>query len=222
MRKKIFVLCWTSIIVMTLSIMFIVLFHKTDGTLIEQFAYIKKNYFKYGLGYFFMSLNTFAVTPIVIILALFIKTKKQTKLLDVVGVVLLSPYPILSMIGYGSQYFLFPNLLENVKSVDIISIWHFQNPASIPYALDLLGYLFFGLSTMLIGYKYFFQKATKWIAIWLYASGVLCVFALVFHSFLYYDIGQNISKISGALTFPWLILLMIKEKYFEYKNVISE
>jgi hypothetical protein len=204
-----------AISIIIVGILSIVIFNNKGGINSKDFQYIASHLSGYCIGYVFFSLLSFIVTPIMIIHALWIKTQKQTYIFDILGIVFLIPYTILATVAYGSQYWLLPYLLKYIypDSIEIIRLTFFTSNVSIPYNLDLIGYAYLGLSSLLIGYKFFFGRwVIKSIGFLLYTSGLLSIIALILHSLQFRNAGEIVSMIGGILTLPWIIIVFVFSK----------
>ncbi len=216
---RVFCICAVSILVIgTLSI---IIFNNKSGVNSENFQYISGHLTEYCLGYVFYSLLSLTVLPIMVIHALWIKTEKQSTVFDILGIAFLVPYTILATIAYGSQYWLFPYLLKYVypSSIEIVQLTFFSSKVSIPYTLDLVGYTYLGVSSLLIGYKFFYGRGfIKSIGILLYTTGLLSILALILHSLQFRTGGEIVSMIGGVLTLPWIMIVLISSKSLIMKS----
>jgi hypothetical protein len=177
--------------------------NQIPGSIGEQLAEIKRDPFLYKLTFVNASMISITLVPMMIILALFNDIKKGFS--NVWGAVLQVPYTILVSIGYTSQYVALPRILSDT-GIDSARIWYFGNPSGIPYFLVFLGYTFFSLSALLIGWGYIKQKGIRRLIGWLlWLSGITGIIGFI-------GMVMNVSiielgmMISGAVTLPFGII----------------
>ena len=166
---------FSSLIVLWLILMFNSL---VSGSIEEQIIKISKQSVGYQCTFFINSLYSILLVAIMIILGLFVDTKKPKGIIDIWGIVLLAPYTLLVSIAYTSQYTIFPRLLADISDnkFEIIKFMYFGNPNSLAYFLDYLGYTFFALSALAIGFKFLYEKGIKRIiGLTLWLSGISCI-----------------------------------------------
>lgn len=128
-----------------------------DGSMEERITSLTADATVHKLNFFIASLIAPALVLILTCLALFFSTKKETPVLNVLGMLFLAPYLALVTVAYSSQYILLPALLNDGRITDAY-LWYFENPNSVIYFLDQLGYVFFALSACVIGWKYLFER----------------------------------------------------------------
>lgn len=152
---------------------------KTTGNLHDQLLSIADNPSMYMINFVIASFIAPATSFIMITLALFIKTKKETPILNIFGVFLLAPYVTLVSIAYASQYTLLQSYLNDANFSEA-SLWFFENSNSVSYFLNQLGYTFFALSALLIGFKLLFEQGIpKAVGVLLWLSGFLSIVAFI-------------------------------------------
>lgn len=181
---------------------------QTNGDIQEQLSAIGGNPGIYMTTFVVASLIAPAIAFLMLILAFFIETKKKTPLLNMLGALLLTPYITLVSIAYTSQYTLFQSFIAagNFREAEI---WYFGNLHSIPYFINQLGYTFFALSALLIGYKLLFEHgAPKALGVLLWVSGLLSIIAFAGLA-LNNEAINSITVISGILTVPIGIIAAI-------------
>ena len=177
------------------------------GTVDEQFSSIVENSLAYRINFFLASLIAPALVVVMITLALFVDTKKETPFLNSIGVFLLIPYLILVSIAYTSQYVLLPKLFANPE---LAMIWFFAGPNSIAYFLNQLGYTFFAIAACAIGWKFLFETGlSKAMGILLWTSGTLSIVAFIGLA-IENEFLNLATFLSGVLTIPFGVLVALK------------
>ena len=179
-----------------------------DGTIEEQLLLLSSDSTLYKINFFIASLIAPVFLFVLLMLALFVETGRKTSVLNILGAVFLIPYLILVSISYTSQYVLLPSLLEE-NNIETARLWLFDNPDSITYYLNQLGYLFLALAMCAIGWKYLFEKGLFKIAgILLWLSGILSVIAFA-------GLAAGSSTInaatflSGFLILPFAVVIVL-------------
>ena len=148
-----------------------------DGTIEEQLVLLSSDSWLYQVNFFIASLIAPVFLFVMYVLAFFVETGKKTPVLNIQGAAFLIPYLILVSISYTSQYVLLPSLLE-AHNTETARLWFFDNPDSIAYFLNQLGYLFLAFAMCSIGWKYLFEKELfAFAGILLWSSGILSVVA---------------------------------------------
>ncbi|OEF97164.1 hypothetical protein [Desulfuribacillus alkaliarsenatis] len=181
---------------------------EVQGTTQEQLMTIADSPRVYTINFAVASLIAPAITWIMLLLAFGIKTKKDTPFLNRFGALLLAPYVTLVSLAYTSQYTLLQSLLREGDWMQA-KLWFFDNQGSIPYFANQLGYTFFALSALMIGYKFLLEQGIlKAIGYLLWASGVLSIAAFVGLA-INNDIMNSSTIISGLLTVPIGVLVMV-------------
>ena len=151
---------------------------EVDGDMMAQLASIAASPGLYRLNFVIASLIAPALAVIMAVLAFGIETKERTPILNILGLLFLTTYVTLVTVSYASQYTLFPSLLS--QGSPGLELWYFNNPQSIPYFLNQLGYTFFALSALLIGFKLLYEQGlAKAVGILLWLSGVLSIIAFI-------------------------------------------
>jgi hypothetical protein len=113
---------------------------------------------------------------VMLVLVLVARGAPAPGLRDGLGLLFLAMYPPLSSIAYTSQYVLLPRLLVGHPAV--AASWYFHDSRSIPYALDLLGYTFFGIAAVLLALGFLPRGGLwRWLGAALLASGLTSVLA---------------------------------------------
>lgn len=181
---------------------------KTTGDIQEQLLAIAGIRNIFILNFVIASLIAPTLSLIMVTLAFYVPTKMKTPLLSMFGIILLAPYLTLASIAYTSQYTLLQSLLAE-GNLPLAELWYLDNLASIPYFINQLGYTFFALSALMIGFKFLYERGIpKTIGILLWISGTLSIIA-----FVGLTIGSEMLNfctfISGMLTIPIGILIII-------------
>lgn len=178
-----------------------------NGPIIEQLNYISQNHFIYKLSFIVASFISPSILLLMVLYALFIKTDKETLLLNLIGVIFLLPYLVFVTISYTSQYTIFIHLLQE-KSISAEN-WYFGNFDSISYYFNQLGYLFFGIAGICIGYRFCFDKGIKRIfGLILEICSILSVIAFI-GLVQKNEVLNFTTLISGLLTLPMGIISII-------------
>lgn len=166
----------TSIAFTTFVVLWVIFMNinQIPGGINQQLVRIKNDSFIYSLTFINASLISITLVPTMIILALFTNIKKGFS--NILGVVFQIPYTVLVSIGYSSQYVVLQRILSDA-GVDTAKIWYFGNPNGIPYFLVFLGYTFFSISALLIGWGYIKQrgilKSIGWLLLLSGATGII-------------------------------------------------
>lgn len=192
------VLLWP--IFMTLS--------RTTGDIQEQLLAITDSRGIYILNFVIASLIAPTLSLIMVTLAFYAPSKRKTPILSMFGIILLAPYLTLVSIAYTSQFTILQGFIIQ-GNLPLAELWFLDNPDSIPYFFNQLGYVFFALSALLIGFKFLYESnIAKAIGTLLWLSAFLSIVA-----FIGLIIGNELLNfstiISGMLTIPIGILVMI-------------
>ena len=189
-------------------------FTAPTGFIVEQLQRLAEQSTLYQWSFVNSSLVSLAFVTMMVLLALFVETERPKGVLEIVGVVFLAPYTLLVSIAYASQYTLFPRLLAEFGAMDkmLAKAWYFNNPSSIPYFLDYLGYAFFAISAFAIAPGLIrgkgLQKATGWL---LLLTGLTS-----FAGFMGLAIGNPVIEmilvLGGVLSLPFAILVAVWAK----------
>ncbi len=179
-----------------------------DGTIEEQLEFLTADPTMYIINFFIASLIAPVFLVAMLTLAFFIETGRKTPFLNILGVVSLAPYFVLVTIAYTSQYIFLPTLLHG-NNLEFAQLWLFDNPDSLIYYLNQLGYMFLAIAMCCIGWKYLFEKGLfRFAGILLWASGVLSAVA-----FLGLVIGSPILNaatfLSGFLILPFAVIVTV-------------
>jgi hypothetical protein len=156
----------------------------------------------YSLSMINASLISIPTVVMMLLLALGIETRRAAGLLSALGVLWLVPYAALVSVAYTSQYTLLPRLLAGGDQSAALG-WYFVHPNSVPYFLDLLGYTFYGLSGLAIGYRLLGDTGIA------RAAGVLLWLAAItaILGFAGYAAGipalEFLITVSGAISLPF-------------------
>ncbi|WP_028307995.1 hypothetical protein [Desulfitibacter alkalitolerans] len=126
------------------------------GEMNEQLLFIQAKSDIYTMSFVLASLIAPSISFILICIAFFVPSKKETPILNMMGALLLAPYITLVSIAYASQYTILQSFLS-LGDLFQASYWYFGNQNSIPYFVNQLGYIFFALSGLLIGYRFLFE-----------------------------------------------------------------
>lgn len=186
----------------------LMLLGQPTGTVEEQLSTIADDPALYKLNFFVASLIAPAVVVVLTVLALFAPAEKETPVLDVLGVLLLAPYVVLVSIAYTSQYTILHALLVADRTEEA-AVWLFENTHSVPYFLNQLGYTFFAVSALLVGYKYLSESGlVKGIGVLLWASGLLSIVAFLGLA-LQNELLNLSTFLSGVLIVPVGVLVAL-------------
>lgn len=184
----------------------LMLLSQPTGTVEEQLAALAADSALYKLNFFVASLIAPVVVVVLMLLALFAPAERETPLLDVLGVFFLAPYVVLVSIAYTSQYTILHYLLAEGQ-MDEATAWLFENTHSIPYFMNQLGYTFFALAALLIGYKFLSASGLpRAIGVLLWASGLLSLVAFLGLA-LENELLNLATFVSGVLIVPVGILV---------------
>ena len=176
------------------------------GTVEEQLAAIAGDPGLYKLNFFVASLIAPTVVSVLMVLALVAPAERETPLFDVLGLFVLAPYIGLVSIAYTSQYTILHYLLA-AGQMDHASTWLFEHSHSIPYFLNQLGYTFFALGALLIGYKFLLSTGLpRAIGTLLWASGLLSLVAFSGLA-LENELLNTATFVSGVLIVPVGVLV---------------
>lgn len=186
----------------------LMVFSQVEGDMQEQLLMISDQPGMYMLNFFVASLIAPTMALILVLLAFRVKTRENTLVLNILGSIFIAPYITFVSFAYASQYTILQGFLR-VGDLVQAKIWYFENSTSFPYFVNQLGYVFYGLSGLLIGYKFLREKGIpRAIGILLWISGILsfiAFFGLVVGS----ELLNSTTIISGLLTLPIGILVMI-------------
>jgi CDP-diacylglycerol--glycerol-3-phosphate 3-phosphatidyltransferase len=207
-----------TIIIMLWPILMII--SSSTGDIETQLNYIKQNPIFYQINFLLASLIAPSLTSLLIIITLFLKTRKFTPILNSIGLLFLIPYVVCVSVSYTSQFTLLTNSLLIDNTIQAKN-WYFGNFHSIPYFLNQLGYTFFALSGFCIGYRFLFEKyISKIFGILLVLSSLLSVVAFTGLA-LNNKIINNATVVSGLCTIPFGIIgIMIGIKLKRTKQLI--
>ncbi|MGE5630804.1 MAG: hypothetical protein ACM3TR_06860 [Caulobacteraceae bacterium] len=191
--------------------------NRLPGNINEQLGSIKQEPFLYKLTFMNASLISITLVPLMIILGLFVRTVSKG-LLDLAGIVFLAPYTLLVSIGYSSQYIVLPRILSE-SGIDGARLWYFGNPSGIPYFLVFLGYTFFALSALTIGWKYIKGKGIgKVIGFLLWLSGITGIMGFVGMTMNNSFLEQSMT-ISGAFMLPFGIASAVFSRKLQRQSI---
>lgn len=179
-----------------------------DGTIEEQLEFLAADASLYKINFFIASLIAPVFLVVMLTLAFFIDTGRKTPFLNLLGVVCLAPYFVLVTIAYTSQYIFLPTLLDG-NNIETARLWLFENPGSVIYYLDQLGYMFLAVAMCCIGWKYLFEKGLyRFAGILLWASGILSVVA--FTGLAIGSPALNAATfLSGFLILPFAVIVTV-------------
>jgi len=179
-----------------------------DGTIEEQLEFLTADSSMYKINFFIASLIAPVFLVVMLTMALFIETGRKTPFLNIMGVVCLAPYIGLVTVAYTSQYIFLPTLLE-ANNIEAAQMWLFENPGSVIYYLNQLGYMFLAIAMCCIGWKYLFEKGLfRFAGILLWASGILSVVA--FAGLVIGSPTLNAATfLSGFLILPFAVIVTV-------------
>ena len=179
-----------------------------SGTMDERLAKLAADSTPYRLNFIVASLIAPPLVLVMIMLSRFHGTKKQTPLLNHFGMIMLAPYMILVTIAYSAQYTMVPAALA-AGDVQTARQWFFENPQGFSYFFNQLGYTFFALSALAIGWRYLFESGLlKGIGFLLLGSGILSFIAFAGLA-LQNETINSVTFISGLLMLPFCVLVML-------------
>jgi hypothetical protein len=179
-----------------------------QGGINEQLLSIGAKPGTYVLNFVLAIIIAPLISFILICLAFFVPSNKDTPILNIFGALLLAPYITLVSIAYTSQYTILQSFISSGKLTDA-NYWYFGNQDSIPYFFNQLGYIFFALSGWLIGYRFLFEKGIpKSVGVLLWLSGILSVMAFAGLA-MKNDVLNFSTILSGVLTIPIGFLVII-------------
>lgn len=179
-----------------------------SGTMDERLAKLAADSTPYRLNFIVASLIAPPLVLVMIMLSRFHGTKKQTPLLNHFGMIMLAPYMILVTIAYSAQYTMVPAALA-AGDVQTARQWFFENPQGFSYFFNQLGYTFFALSALAIGWRYLFESGLlKGIGFLLLGSGILSLIAFAGLA-LQNETINSVTFISGLLMLPFCVLVML-------------
>lgn len=126
---------------------------------------------------------------------------------DRLGLLFLPVYAACSTIAYTSQYVWLPALVD--RDVDAASLWYFHDEGSIPFGLDLTGYLLLAIALALLSVGFLARSGIwRWVGVSMLAVAATSVAAFALLSVGSRSTAGTFSAISGGLTVP-LVLLAI-------------
>ena len=181
------------------------------GSLEEQLLQLAEGSILYRLSFVNATFIAPAIVVVMVILAFFIPGGTRNRFFEITGVAFLIPYLLLATITYTSQYALLPKLLGDMtnSTIDVVLLWYFNNPDSLVYFFDVLGYTFFGVSALFIGLKYVrYSGLLRGIGIVLLGSAVLAILGFIGYV-LEVALLEFALLISGFLIVPFAILCII-------------
>lgn len=181
---------------------------QTKGDIQEQLLIISNSPTTYIVNFIVASLIAPTISFILLTIAFYIQTKKETPILNNFGAFLLGPYVTLVSIAYTTQYTLLQSFITGGKLKEA-ELWYFGNQDSIPYFINQLGYTFFALSALFIGYKLLFEQGLpKALGILLWISGLLSIIAFI-GLIMKNEVINSITIISGLFIVPIGIIAAI-------------
>lgn len=184
------------------------------GDVQEQLAIIAHNSTVYRWNFMFATLIAPATAFIMLLMAYGVKVKKHKPVLISVGELALSLYVLSVSISYISQYTTLFNHISK-GNLERSENWFFLNPDSYAYFFNQLGYTFFAISALLIGFGLLFEKGlVKVIGVLLWLSGALSIVAFIGY-IARNELINTATVASGIIMLPigiLVILLGIKMK----------
>lgn len=124
-----------------------------------------------------------------------------------IATVLLAAYVTLATIAYSSQYTFLPRLVA--RDPETAALWYFHDVDTIPYAIDLTGYLLLGLAAILLA-TLLAERRRRWLAGWLVAMGALSIVAFALHAAGADAIAGMVSLASAVCTVPIVVLAALE------------
>jgi hypothetical protein len=175
-----------------------------EGTIDQQLATLSKDTSLYALSFFSASLTSLPLVVMLLLLGLHGRTQSGRSPAAVLGVFLLAPYLVMSTASYVSQYTIFPRLLADLSIVgrSLVKSWYYNNPDSVPYMLDSIGFALFGLSALAIGAGLMQRDRLGRAMAWLLLLSGLAALA-GFTGYVIDSLWLEIASVgSGLLTLP--------------------
>jgi len=158
----------------------------------------------YRLGFAFASLlaPTMIATLVLLVAA---RGWEAIRTVDRLGSLFLPIYGLCSTIAYTSQYLVLPGLID--RDVDAASLWYFHDERSIPFALDLTGYMLLAIALGLLSFGFLaWSGIWRWIGVAMLAVAGTSAAAFVLLAMGSRSAAGTLSVISGGLTAPFVIL----------------
>jgi hypothetical protein len=124
-----------------------------------------------------------------------------------IATVLLGAYVALATVAYSSQYTFLPRLVA--RDPETAALWYFHDIDSIPYAIDLTGYMLLSLAAILLA-SLLAERHRRWLAGWLVVMGALSIAAFVLHAAGASAIAGMASLASAACTVPIVALAVLE------------
>ncbi|MHB2148440.1 DUF4386 family protein [Calditrichota bacterium LG25] len=179
-----------------------------DGSVEMQLQQIRQNPVPFRLNFVLASFIAPSLAALLITVGLFFKTRKTTPVLTGVGLFFLLPYVVFVSIAYATQFTLVANSLLN-GNFALARQWYFGNFYSVAYFLNQLGYAFFALSGVCLGYRFLFEKGAMRLFGWLlYGSSILSIAAFI--GLAINSKGLNsVTVLSGLCVLPLGIIAII-------------
>ena len=206
-QQKLFIPALITLVILILWPVMMTL-SELSGTIDEQLAWLSSDALLYRLNFLVASLIAPPLVVVMIGLSRYTPAVKQTPLLDQFGMIMLAPYMLLVTIAYSAQYIMVPAALA-AGDVQSARQWFFENPQGFSYFFNQLGYTFFALSALAIGFKFLFGRGlVKWIGIVLWSSGMLSLIAFAGLA-LQNETINSATFISGLLMLPFCLLVML-------------
>lgn len=177
---------------------------QTHGSMAEQLAAITADSSLYRLNFALAALIGPSISLLLVLLAT--EGGNRPSPLTILGLSILPCYLTLVSIAYTSQVILLPSLL--LGGIDA-ELWYFNNPGSIPYFLNQLGYSFFALSALAIGWRFLERRGLpRAMGTILWLSGILSLVAFLGLA-LDNQVLNAATFISGILTVPLGVLAIL-------------
>jgi hypothetical protein len=201
------------LVVVGVMIALVVAIPTAPGTIEEQLQAISNDPLANSWGVIVSSLISPFLVAMLVLLALFVPTRRPAGVLDVVGLVFAGIYSLLATIVYTSQYALLPRLIST-EDPAVTRMWYFGNPNSVLWLFEHLAYTFLSLATMSIGYRLLFERGVaRWTgaAMWLMSAVIVASFVLycmgISSAGTVLMVGAGLSLLVGAGVIVWGALL---------------
>ncbi|MFP4528852.1 MAG: hypothetical protein ACLFQX_09900 [Candidatus Kapaibacterium sp.] len=157
------------------------------------------------------SMLALPLTAIMLVLAFFTNSERGPSIADMLGVILLPAYIVCVSVAYISQYAFLPYMLKfagQESFFPFLRMMYFSEGSLIMY-LDFIGYAIWGVSAMLIGWKFFYERGLQRVLFWLlYSAGITAIIGLI--GVPMKDTGvQFFNTISGFITLPFAIFCIV-------------
>ncbi len=181
-----------------------------SGSYTEQLAMLKEDITLYIINFIIAAFIAFPMATVLILLSL-LKTKTESRKINLLIYAFVLLYWLLVSAAYISQVVTLPALVTTTgqNSLDDILYMYFHNPRSLPAFIDFLGYAFFGLAAIILGYKIIsLDRIMRTAAIIMWVSGITSILAFAGIAAGINEAGV-LSIFSGVMVIPLCILIIL-------------